>query len=140
MRPSPKRRQQNEADFATDIDTHFLFAISDVLYMTAPSETSGVLPSGEVTNATGPWSALAQTSFGDNLNGTFSLIGGATGPTWDLAYLVSRHGELITLDFDVNGVDGGDVVIGSFTVPEPMTLSLLAAGGMVLLRRRRREA
>jgi len=127
----------DNTDLATDIDTHFLFTMADVLAVTAPVETSGLLASGEAPNATGPLAAFAQTSFGDNLTGDPALIGGATGPRWDLAYIVVPQGELITLDFVINGFDGSEDIFASFeVVPEPTSLSLLSIGAILAMKGR----
>ena len=146
---------------ATLIDTHFNFMAVDVLsVITGPSETNNLAPSVEPTDATGPLSGAATVAFGDRLYGNFSIVGGAAADvdgdgdpaTWELAWFaVPGHDRLtmppypisttIFMDFFVTGLDPGEVIVGSFTVPiipEPATMSLLALGGIGALIRRRK--
>jgi hypothetical protein len=102
---------------------------------------------------------MALVSFGDRLFGNFSVVGGpaadvdgdADPTTWELAWFaVPGHDRLtpppypisttIYMNFFVTGIDPGEMIVGDFTVPiipEPATMSLLALGGISLLRKRR---
>ena len=143
---------------ATLIDTHFNFMAADVLsVVTAPSETNGLAPSVEPLDGTGPLVPLAAfVGFGDRLYGNFAVIGGAAADvdgdgdptTWELAWFAvpgyPPHGSGLTTTIHMNlfvtGIDPGELIVGSFTVPvipEPATMSLLALGGIGALIRRR---
>jgi hypothetical protein len=66
-------------------------------------------------------------TFTGTFSGTFAGVIDASGVSWDIAYAV------ICLE---NTTAGGRVYITN--LPEPATLSLLALGGLVLIRRRRK--
>ena len=142
---------------ATLIDTHFNFTAAEVLFVGTPaSETNNLAPSIEPKDATGPLGGAATVAFGDRLYGNFAIVGGAAADvdgdgdpaTWELAWFAvpghppdgSGLTTTIYMDFAVTGLDPGEVIVGSFTVPipEPATMSLLAIGGIGALIRRRK--
>jgi len=145
---TPTLDQEMATTVATLIDSHFNFLSTEVLFVgTPPSETNDLAPSVEPTDAVGGWAAMATCDFGNRLFGNFSMIGGAAGDvdqdgdptTWSLAWLAVPVGTTVYMNFNVTGIDPGEVIEGAFTVPvpEPATMSLLAIGGLGALIRRR---
>jgi len=139
---------------ATLIDTHFNFMAADVLFVgTAPSETNNLAPSAEPPDATGPFGGFATVAFGNRLYGNFAVVGGAAADvdgdgdpaTWELAWFAvpgcvpTSESTTIFMNFFVTGFNPGEVIVGQFLIapPEPATMSLLALGGISLLRKRR---
>jgi len=127
--------------FATAIDTHFLNELAELMFVVAPFETRGLLPSAEPSDSPSPLGPLAETTFGDRLSGTFALVGGSAGDTWMLAQLVAPSGTTLSFDFAISGalepgVEGD--ILATFLIPEPASLSLLGACALALLRRTRK--
>ncbi len=109
------------------IDTHFLVEPPQILVISPPSETINVADSTEAPNA----------GFGDSLNGSFTLAGGAAA-TWDFAYLVVPDGTGIDLNFRLAAPSVAfETVQSSFAVPEPSTLALFLVGLLVMVARGR---
>ena len=125
----------DSTSYATAIDTHFLVVLADLLIITTPNEDVSLAPSAEATDAVPPYDLYADTDFGAYLTGTFAVDG---VPSLALAYLVVPTDSVVTLDFFMSGAKGGEHIDTSFVVPEPASMSLLALGGLALLRRRSR--
>ena len=133
---------------ATLIDTHFNFLASEIKIDTPATETNNVAPSVEPLDATGPFAYAATVAFGDRLYGDLALTGGAEADidgdgdpaTWMLAWIVVPLDTTVYMNFFTTGIDPGEEIVGSFTVPipEPATMSLLALGGIGALIRRRK--
>ncbi len=105
------------------LDTHFL------VYDNNLSIPAGLNPSEDLNGGTGTF-----------LKGTFTDITAAS-PSWDFAYLVVPNGTTVNLDFEIGAAGfASETVSGSFTVPEPSALVLLAVGALGLLIGRRRLA
>jgi hypothetical protein len=111
------------------LDSHFLINTANLLTVVAPSEDR------TLNHLYDPWGG-----FGTFMKGTFTDLT-AVSSTWDFAYLVVPQGTTVHLDFAI-GASGFDSenVSGSFTVPEPSSLGLLAASVIGLLICRRRSA
>ncbi len=144
----------DDPDFATTIDTHFLVSTAAILTPnTGPSEEFNIgnpwlstnEPSDE--NPASPFAWMVATDFGNRLFGQFTLNGGAAADfdgdgdptTWKLAYIVTTIDETIFMNFQVGSAGAAsEDIVGSFAVPEPATMSMLAFGGIAALIRRRK--
>jgi len=113
------------------LDTHFLVLNTNLLTVNPPDEN----------RPTTDHEYDSYGGFGTFLTGTFTLnaLKVTPGPTWDFAYLVVPYGTTVHLDFGI-GASGFDseTVSGSFSVPEPSAIVLLAVGVFGLLACRRR--
>jgi hypothetical protein len=134
------------ATFATALDTHFTFTSTQVVTAVAPAEDSGLAASAEVP-------AMGVYSFGSFLTGGVALVGGNASTDWTLAHFVvadpgqpltggafGAEGAAVDAFFQIAG-QGGSKENLSFSIvpiPEPATMSLLAAGGIAALIRRRK--
>ncbi len=133
------------AVFADALDTHFLFTSAEVVTAVAPAEDQGVAPSGEVGAFT--------YSFGSFLTAGVGLLGGNDSEDWDLAqFVIEDPGapmmgkwfdpadpwNKVNAFFQIAGADGSkeNIAFSIGMIPEPATMSLLALGGVALLRRR----
>ena len=125
----------DSAAYATAIDTHFLFTIAEMVVVTSPAEDTQVSPGTEPTDAPSPFDALAATSYGSYLTGTFAT--NVAVPILDLAYVVVEQGTPVKLDFFMSGTAGGEHIF--YEVPEPTFAGLMLIAGVGLLRRRRRS-
>lgn len=68
-----------------------------------------------------------------HVTGTFANdVGGVVSGTW--------NGQNWTANITYTGGDGNDVVLSNIVVPEPVTLALLAIGGLAGVARRRRQS
>ena len=142
-----------DGNYATATDTHFLDVAANMLVVTPASEiVASIGPSAEASDALPPFDSPtfgASTDFGSNLTGTFAVT---AVPSLSLAQIVIRNpgGTLakvpfgqgvVSLDFFISGIKNGEILkfdIG-IPIPEPVTMSLLAVGGLgVLIIRRRR--
>ncbi len=129
--------------YATAIDSHWLVDESEIIWVTQPYEDVGFLPSSEPTDMAPPADEFADTSFGTYLRGIWAVMGaeGTASPTRDVAYIVVPAGGMFSVDMFVTGPGGGETVTGERVigvVPEPATMSLLALGGLAILKRSRR--
>ena len=126
----------DSTSYATAIDTHFLFMLADLLVVEAPREDVSLATSAEATDAGVPFDGFADTDFGEFLTGIFAVDG---APSLPLAYIVVPTDSVVTLNFFISGTSGGEQIDTSFSgpVPEPASMSLLALGGLALLKRRR---
>jgi len=94
---------------------------------------------------------MATTGFGDRMYGNFAVVGGAPADvdddgdptTWELAWIVIPDARVlgrtlyIDMNFSVTGTLGGEAIVGQIPfIPEPAMLSLLALGGIGVLRKR----
>jgi hypothetical protein len=137
-----------DGNYATVTDTHFLDVTSNMLIVTAPTETvNDIGPSSEPSDALVPFNDPvfgASSDFGSQLTGTFAVT---AAPSLSLAQLVIplSHCSLyrmpfgtgiISLDFFISGTKGGEVLHFDIGVPEPATMGLMALGSVALLRRR----
>ena len=134
--PPPEATSLLGSQYSTAIDTHFLFTTPQLISVAYPAEDVSLAPSAEATDASSPYDQFADTDFGEWLRGVFAAT---AAPTMDLAYIVVPDGSVVTLDFFMSGREGGEYIGTSFPVPvpEPASMSLLALGGLALLRRRR---
>ncbi|HDZ20674.1 hypothetical protein LCGC14_0304170 [marine sediment metagenome] len=115
--PSLPSYSPKESDvYATAIDSYWMHP--EGLVVAAPSETFGVWPSGEPTDAPDPLDEFAETSFGDRMGGLFGKCIGLADvtPEWMFAHLVSQPGEVISFNFFVTGTLGGEHIVASYTV------------------------
>ncbi|MCH8923802.1 MAG: hypothetical protein IIA67_11735, partial [Planctomycetes bacterium] len=107
--------------FLTNIDTHFNVHNDDVIVLFPMSETLGsVASSGEATDATGTDAAIALTSLGSSLSGTFVRMMGESTASWNLAQIVVPRGSTVSLEFEI-GIRQGtqnslEIVTTSFDV------------------------
>ncbi len=103
--------------FATVIDSHW--ELAGEIYITPPSETYDVWASNEPTDALPPFDGFAETSFGDEMGGTFVLrkLGEPhLGPEVEFVYLVSQPNQAINVNCFLTGPGGGEHVIATYTV------------------------
>jgi len=127
--------------FATAIDTHFLNELTKLMFVVAPFETRGLLPSAEPSDSPPLLGSNAKTTFRDRLSGTFALTGGSSGDTWMLAQLVAPGGTTLSFDFAISGTLAPGVegdILASFLIPGPAALFVMGCGSIGLLRRHRR--
>ena len=136
---------------ADDLDTHFNTHMGGLMYTVMPTEDANAAPSDMVVEfpAYGGLPEGVETySFGTFLRGSFDDVGNRpAGPLrateWNVAHFV------VPSNFASGGPDGLRIYgeIGGLTVsenyeinffPEPVTMSLLAIGGVALLKRRRK--
>ena len=109
------------------IDSHFLVTTGGIISGSAPDENRTIIDATE--NADG--------GYGSFLTGSFAPIGTPTS-TWDFAYLAVPLGTTITLNFNIVDGNEGEAtrptehVTGSFVVPEPASVTLLATAALAL--------
>jgi hypothetical protein len=115
-------------DGANWIDTHFLVYDDGDIVATEPLSENYLTNSSEMY-----YGYYGETHFGDTLTGTFSTTV-TSGATWDIAQVVTSDRSSIQLDFFLSGTAGGEYV--NVLIPGPATLSLLALGGLAVLRKR----
>ncbi len=100
-----------------DWDSHFLFYESELIVVPGASESP------------------------THLYGTFAFTGASVqvylGPSVSIAQLVIADGNTVEMTGAVT-VGITEVDFAEFTIPEPATISLLAIGGIAMLRRRSR--
>lgn len=134
-----------ETNFATDIDTHFLL---DGVNHAFDSGTGGPLEnyvslSSEAPNPPNPaFDAFADVEFGTFLTTTLTLTG-AVGNTWDFAYVVVPGGSEVGVNGQAASTQGvkDDIVDFNFTappIPVPAALAPVMLGLGVLGTRTRR--
>ncbi len=112
---------QDNLDFATDIDSHWLVRGSGGV---GAWENFNMLPSAEPGDTTGPFAVLAEVSYGTRLAGTFSVIDMYyPGPSWDFAY-VAFGGRTVHMDLRIEGDLGGEDIstYESYSFAEPSIL------------------
>ncbi len=87
-------------------------------------------------------STAGNTGYGQYLTGgpaKTSLAEGGIGTSWEFAQIVAKEGQMITVGGEFYGGGHSEALDGTFTIPEPGTMSLLALGAAALVRRRRRR-
>ncbi len=99
-----------------DWDSHFLFYESDLIVVPGASES--------------PTHLAAIFAF----TGASALI--YTGPSVEIAQIIIADGNTVEMTGEVS-VGVTIVAFADFTIPEPATISLLAIGGIAMLRRKR---
>jgi hypothetical protein len=132
----------DESEGESPIDSRFL-VLDGLVTVNAPDEPE-ISPTSSNEASTGTFTFLTfdlgETGFGSPLTGAFGLSGGNSADTWDFAYIVVKSGTVLDYNFGIFGGGFGDTFDGSVTIPEPMTMSLLAIGGLGALIRRRKAA
>lgn len=135
----------DDADFAKNIDTHFLVSASQILSLDPPFEDQGTADtSDEPTNATGGFASFAESSFGTFISGTIAAQSSVFDPgsRWDFLYLVVPNNSMVSIEATVTSRDG--LIIEeeanfpiTAVVPEPGTAIVLLLGALAMASRRR---
>ena len=75
----PQTPNTDSAQFASSIDTHFVFATGDMLIVSPPTEdVDGAGTSNEASDAPPPFNAWGSTDFGNHLTGIFAVDAAST--------------------------------------------------------------
>ena len=133
----------NNTGIASVIDTHFLLGGVPHAFDSgtgAPQENY-LTNSAEAPATGGALAAFAETSFGNQLTGTFTLTG-AVGDTMDVAHIVVPNGATVSVHGQVDSTLGEKDPVDNFSftvavIPTPGALPLGVAG-LALIRRRGR--